>query len=113
MCGSFRRPHQGRPGEALVFVAGDRLIVEDRETEWAGWLWCENAAGVAGWAPAAYVQRDGEQGVARRDYDATELTVAAGEKLTVHYEESEWVWCTRANGEKGWAPVANLSAPVR
>jgi hypothetical protein len=108
-CRVVQTPHEASFGQALVFRAGDGLMVEDRQTNWDGWLWCVGPDGVAGWAPAIYVDRDGSRGVANRDYDATELTVAAGEILTVHYEEAEWAWCTRSNGENGWAPAECLA----
>jgi uncharacterized protein YgiM (DUF1202 family) len=106
---TVRTPHVASFDVALAFAAGDVLTVEDRDTEWDGWLWCRDQAGVVGWTPAAYLARDGARGVALRDYDARELTVVAGETLTVHYEESGWAWCTRKSGESGWAPARCLS----
>ena len=103
-------PHKASFDVALAFSAGDRLTVEDRETEWEGWLWCVGADGIGSWVPAAYIERDGAHGVASRDYDATELTVAAGDVLTAHYEEAGWAWCTTATGENGWVPAECLAA---
>ncbi len=45
--------------------------------------------------------------VARRDYDATELTVRPGETVTVLEEVSGWVLCRRDDDE-GWIPAGCL-----
>jgi hypothetical protein len=44
----------------------------------------------------------------RRDYDATELSVEVGEKLTMGEEESGWAWCTNREGRRGWVPLEHL-----
>src|SRR5512140_111719 len=77
----------------IKLIAGDEVTITDRESEWAGWLWCTNTSGRSGWVPEKYVRRSGDRGVALRDYDATELTVARGERLHVLFEESGWCWC--------------------
>jgi hypothetical protein len=59
--------------------------------------------------PERYVERRGEGATALRDYDATELTVRAGEMVTATTHEAGWRWCTNARGDSGWVPDEHLS----
>lgn len=88
--------------------AGDELAIGDKESEWSGWLWCTSQRGESRWVPEAYVERRGDTGVALCDYDATELSVDAGEELLVDRQESGWMWCTNRRGQSGWVPGKNL-----
>lgn len=92
----------------ITVKAGERLTIEDRETEWSGWLWCTATSGASGWVPADYVRRSAHTGTARRDYDATELTVKKGERLTVIEEVASWYWCRSERGSLGWVPKQNV-----
>jgi len=83
-------------------------MIEDRETEWSGWLWCTTDAGKTGWVPADYVKRHGHKGEAIRGYDATELTVSAGEELAILEEAASWYWCRAKDGGLGWVPKQNV-----
>jgi uncharacterized protein YgiM (DUF1202 family) len=103
-----RSSYESAYPDPLVLHAGDKLTVGDRESEWHGWLWCTVAGGKSGWVPERYVERNGHTGVALSDYDATELTVHAGQELVIGERESGWVWCTNQAGESGWVPVENL-----
>jgi hypothetical protein len=94
--------------DPLVVKAGEELAVEDKESEWSGWIWCTNKQGRNGWVPEKYIERKGDTCNALRDYDAAELSARVGEKLSIIFEESGWVWCTRRNGEKGWIPLENI-----
>lgn len=87
---------------------GDEVDIEDRESEWSGWLWCTSRQGRCGWVPEKYVQRNGDRGAAIRDYDATELSVMKGDTLTIIGEESGWFWCCDKNGRQGWVPANNV-----
>jgi uncharacterized protein YgiM (DUF1202 family) len=91
--------------DPLKLKVGDEVKVEDRESEWPGWLWCTDRTGNAGWIPGLYVERDGDTGTLRVDYDATELTVEAGDEVEVLGEQSGWAWCRKAGGEQGWLPL--------
>jgi hypothetical protein len=57
--------------------------------------------------------RGDDGGVAQRDYDATELSVEAGDELAVLGEEGGWLWCASARGERGWVPVEVTEGPAR
>lgn len=87
------------------FRAGDVLGVGHRDQQWRDYVWCTDQAGRAGWVPDAYLEMTGErEAVARRAYDATELTVARGEILDVLDEIGGWYLCRTATGLSGWVP---------
>jgi len=92
----------------LKFKKDEALVVTYPSDEWPGWIWCLNNDGKSGWAPESYLEISGDSAVARRDYDATELTVRMGDRLTVLDEESGWCWCEFGDDEKGWVPIENL-----
>ena len=58
-------------------------MLQRRETEWPGAIWCANDSGKSTWVPESWVQIDGDSCVLKRDYDATALSVVAREVLTV------------------------------
>jgi hypothetical protein len=89
--------------------AGDRVYPDpSRETEWAGWVWCTDTRGVAGWAPEAWLARDGDTWRITRDYDALELTVQVGDPVRLEYAESGFAWVTASDGRRGWVPESHL-----
>lgn len=97
------KAHQSNYPNPLKISKGTVVAIERRETEWDGWLWgiTQNNQG---WIPESYLQVDGERAEFLKDYDATELNVAVGEKLSVLYELNGWHWCEKENGEAGWIP---------
>lgn len=110
MTKTFRvvRTHQASTANPLIVRQGDEVTISDKTTEYAGWIWCTTTTGKSGWVPENFVERDGEQGTMRRDYDATELTVEAGREFTVLETESGWAWCTDQQGTTGWLPLEHL-----
>jgi uncharacterized protein YgiM (DUF1202 family) len=94
--------------QPLVIRAGEELAVEERPSEWGGWLWCTTRGGESRWVPASYVQRRDDGGLLLRDYEATELAVRAGEEVSLGQEESGWFWCTNRAGQSGWVPKERL-----
>lgn len=86
----------------------EELTVEERETDWDGWLWCVDAEGREGWIPEAYVERRGDRWVSLESYVARELTVEPGERLTAHDAVAGWEWCEKPTGEAGWVPAENV-----
>ena len=83
-------------------------MLQRRETEWPGWIWCTNDSGKSAWVPENWVEIEGDSCVMKRDYDSTELSVEAGEVLSVESEESGWAWATKEGRESGWVPLENL-----
>jgi uncharacterized protein YgiM (DUF1202 family) len=96
--------------DPIVLCVGDEVTIEDRESEWTGWIWCATLKGKSGWVPESYIQRGGSSGTALRNYDATELSVTKGEQLTILEEVSSWYWCQTENGCLGWVPKQNVEA---
>lgn len=94
--------------DPIVLSTGDEVTIEDRESEWSGWLWCTTTNGKSGWAPADYVRRSGRNGTALREYNGTELTVSKGERLTIIDEVCGWYWCQTYDGQPGWVPKQNV-----
>jgi uncharacterized protein YgiM (DUF1202 family) len=94
--------------DPIILCLGDIVTIEDRESEWPGWIWCTTARGKSGWTPKSYIQRDGDKGVTLRSYDATELSVTEGEELTIINEESGWFWCRTKDGHLGWVPKQSV-----
>ena len=101
--------YQAAYPDPLVIKAGERLHISDRATDWQGWLWCTNESGKGGWGPEAYVERQDKRGLARHNYDATELSAQVGEELVITYEESGWLWCTNQAGQSGWIPADHVT----
>ena len=83
--------------------AGDPLILGRRDDEWSGWIWCTTANGREGWVPEAYIDT-GPPASLRRDYDARELSVRAGETLEILFSQSGWHYARRSSGNCGWVP---------
>lgn len=87
--------------DPLRVAAGEAVALSGREELWDGhrWLWAE-AGGREGWVPDDLVV----EGRALRDFDARELTVRAGEAVTVLTRTHGWVLCRAGDGRVGWVP---------
>ena len=96
--------------EPFVVRAGESLTAGEKESEWPGWVWCTDRHGDSRWVPEEYLRKQGEKLIALRDYDATELTVCAGQELTARDQVSGWTWCTNREGRSGWVPADCLAA---
>jgi hypothetical protein len=94
--------------EPLVISAGEELVMDEKESEWSGWIWCTNQDGKSRWVPEKYVERRGDIAIALYDYEATELSVSVGEELSMGKEESGWIWCTNQEGQSGWVPADHV-----
>lgn len=95
--------------DPLRLRTGERVTLLDRQGEWPGWVFCVDASGKEGWVPESYLYREGDQGILRCDYDATELTVAVGDRLAVERDEAGWLWCADAGEHRGWVPASHTS----
>jgi hypothetical protein len=79
--------------DPIFILKGEPLVVAYESEEYPGWIRCINNEGKGGWAPAGFLEISGEAAVANRDYNGAELTVRAGERLTVLEEVCGWCWC--------------------
>jgi hypothetical protein len=100
--------YQAAYSDPLTVLAGDTLHIEREDDEYPGWLWCVAADGLAGWVPEPFLVRDGRVARLRRDYDAGELTVYAGEQLNLLEEVNGWWWAVTDAGTMGWVPAAHV-----
>ncbi len=89
--------------------AGEEVIIDlEKKTEIQGWVWCTDSSGRSGWVPAQYLEIKETRGKVLHDYDAIELTIHAGEMLTVYKEESHFYWVANQSGQRGWVPVEHV-----
>ena len=102
------QPWQATYHDPLIVQAGEEVQLGRRDEDNPGWIWCTSEDDVSGWIPENYLDIQGDCGRLRLDYSSCELDVDAGEKLTLHYEESGWYWASKKSGEQGWVPVANV-----
>lgn len=97
--------------DPISIKAGATVQVGRQDDEWPAFLWCIAQDGRSGWTPLPYLERRGSQAVARRDYNAVELTVVAGDQLTLEEELGGWYWAAAADGRRGWLPTEVVSLP--
>jgi 4-hydroxy-tetrahydrodipicolinate synthase len=108
--GTFRvlKGYEAEFAEPWSARVGDRLRFERRPTAWPGWIWCTAADGTSRWVPERWVTLERDTCVFTRDYTAVELTVQAGDRLTVEGVESGWAWAATEDGRRGWVPLECL-----
>ena len=88
---------------------GDEISLDrNKKTDLVGWVWSTDQAGKSGWVPEAFLERHGDTGIMRCDYDAIELTIHIGELLTAHKAESGFFWVTDQAGRQGWVPASHV-----
>jgi SH3-like domain-containing protein len=107
-----RVPYESAYPNPLRLSPGDRVEIGDKPGEYAGWLWCTDRHGLSGWIPESFLRSDGTTGVVLIQYDATELTVGAGETVEILSTESGWARCRKPDGQIGWLPLETLE-PTR
>ena len=106
------RSHISSVPDPVRFVPGDMLSIGHHDQQWRSYVWCTDQSGHAGWVPDFYLEMTGaHEATALRDYDATELTVGAGELLDALEEAGGWLRCRTSSGHEGWVPGDNV-APV-
>jgi hypothetical protein len=87
--------------------AGDGLSVGHRNQQHPAFIWSATEDGRHGWVPEEYTEIvRGRNARARRDYDSTHLTVAAGETLDVLERVDDYLLCRSATGVTGWVRVS-------
>ncbi len=99
--------------DPLVVRAGDVLSVGKEDSDYPGWVWCEDRNGKGGWVPDDCIELVGKFARARYDYAATELAATVGQELVVTREKRGWALCTNESGQSGWLPLANLDRKTK
>jgi Variant SH3 domain len=99
--------------DPITLAQGEAAALDGRAEPWEEnpdwiWVWGENARGKSGWIPRPLLRVDGSRGVALEDYDAHELSVAAGERVSAWREACGWAWCVADANRSGWVPLSHL-----
>lgn len=96
-----------------IFQVSEKVSFWNSNPDWV-WVWCTDQRGKQGWVPKTVItlNSDGRTGTVCYPYTARELTIAAGEELVAHQEESGWLWCTNQQGKSGWVPLEHISHSV-
>jgi len=112
------KEHRASHAGPIAVRAGDPVTVGRRDTTWPDYVWCAGPDGREGWVPEAFLEAAGGATAAdatadvrraRRDYDARELDVAAGDVVLAGEEAGGWLWCEVADGRRGWVPAGCLA----
>lgn len=88
--------------------AGDVVLLgekfEDDKT-WPDWIHCISKRTEKRWTPIQLLQIDRDSGIAKCDYTAKEMSVAAGDMVSSNDELNIWIWCIRkSDDQSGWLP---------
>jgi SH3-like domain-containing protein len=107
------RTHSATYADPISFVKGERVEVGKADTEFPNWYWCRNGSGKEGWVHASLLVATTRQTVAACNYNAQELTVAAGQEATVLKQLDGWLYVRLGGGDEGWIPESCVrSAPT-
>lgn len=90
---------------ALAVLAGDIVTLGRRDTEYPGWQWAINAAGLGGWIPETILSGSRITG----DFDTQELSIRQGDLVTRVASRAGWIWCRTKQGAEGWLPENHLT----
>ena len=104
----YDRPYS----DPIVVRAGDLVVPDDEKTQrtdFMGWTWCRGPDGREGWVPDGWVIREAEGWRMRRDFSALELSVRKGDRFSLDFSESGFVFGRNDAGEGGWLPDAVLT----
>ncbi len=89
----------------LSVHVGDVIGVGHRNQQYPELLWCTPERGYSGWMAESYFDYTSpREAVVKKDYDASQLTVIAGEVLVVLDTVGEWLLCRNERGIQGWVP---------
>jgi len=93
---------------SVIIKVGEKLIIEKKETIYKNWVWVTSIDGNYCWIPKSFLKINNCEGIAKENYDSTELNVKLGEQLSLYREESNWYWVENNNGKFGWVPRDNV-----
>jgi hypothetical protein len=95
--------------EPIHFTQGEDLVVGHRNQQFPEFVWCATERGLHGWVPESFIEMVSDtEAVARRSYDAGQLTVAKGDVLDVLDAVTGWLYCRNAVGVQGWVPASGV-----
>ena len=98
------------PDRAPIQVhRGMRVRLGERDGDWTDFVWTVLADGNGGWVPQQLFDVvDAGIGVAREDYDTTELDADPGDELAIGPALAQWHWARDTLGREGWIPARNI-----
>jgi hypothetical protein len=108
MASRIVRSYTAQYPDPIVVAAGTRVPALRQDDEYPGWWWCRGPDGREGWIPAEFLILAGTEATLVREYDAHELSVAAGEEIEVHEQVAGWARVTNRSGVTGWIPTRCL-----
>jgi hypothetical protein len=104
-------PYERPYADPISLKAGDRMLIDTgktKETDILGWSWCTGPDLRQGWVPNGWITHQSGGAQIVRDFNALELTLKVGDRVTLHYSESGFVFVTHEDGRTGWVPDACL-----
>lgn len=101
--------HEVPERHPIRLAPGDKVTVAERDTRWPAFVFVTAPSG-EGWVPAVHLSNDAGEAIVLTAYDTTELTLKAGQEVTVleRDEPSGWWWCRDVSGSEGWVPIDSL-----
>lgn len=97
--------------DPIAVVEGDIVVPDNertKETDFLGWTWCSGPDGRQGWVPDTWMELRSGAWTMLRDFAALELSVVKGERITLEFSESGFVFGRTDDGRSGWLPDAIL-----
>jgi SH3-like domain-containing protein len=99
------RDYKAQYQSPISVAARESVQLGERDDEYPEWQWCRSDAGREGWMPVSLlVPTAPGQAMVTEDYDATELSVIAGETVQIKRRIGQWARVINASGAIGWVP---------
>jgi len=102
------KEHKSTFAYAMIIKVGEKLIIEKKETNYENWVWVTSENGISCWMPERFLKINNCEGIAKEDYNSTELNVKLGEQLSLYREVASWYWVENSKREFGWVPRDNV-----
>jgi hypothetical protein len=103
------KDHRTNYPETFLFYKGEEVRCGEEDSQCENWIWCQKmGSDDARWVPKQILHITGDTATIMEEYNARELTVHRGEKVTALHELNGWMWCVTSRGERGWIPKENL-----
>jgi hypothetical protein len=95
----------------LSLETGEVVKVGPPDSDWPGWTWVVAPSGRGSHVPDDLLTPlpDGTARITS-PFQARDLSVRKGQRVTALREVKGWLWCQSASGEEGWLPSYLLKA---
>ena len=104
-----REPYAIRYPDPIKVSAGAAVTVGRRDEQFTHWLWCRAEDGREGWVPERLLSSTNPgRAHLKEAYEATELPLAAGERVELVKEFDGFGWGECEDGRAGWFPMSVL-----